>query len=187
MDDVKPRFDIRRELFEWAQALVSAIVIFVLIFTFAFRVIGVDGHSMEPTLLDHDKTMISNLFYTPQHGDVIMFNKKGLQTVGREPDQPFVKRIIGLPGDTIDINFDTNEVRVNGVLLDEPYINAPTRTSYDVKFPVVVPDGCVFVMGDNRNISLDSRSSDVGMIDQRYILGRVILRVYPFNKIKFVK
>ena len=92
-----------------------------------------------------------------------------------------VKRIIALGGDTVDIDFETGAVTLNGAVLEEPYISAPTTTGYDVEFPVTVPEGCVFVMGDNRPRSLDGRSTEVGFIDERDILGKVLLRVFPLS------
>ena len=89
--------------------------------------------------------------------------------------------IIALGGDTVDINFETGAVTLNGAVLEEPYISAPTTTGYDVEFPVTVPEGCVFVMGDNRPRSLDGRSTEVGFIDERDILGKVLLRVFPLS------
>lgn len=184
----KVKSDIRRELFEWAQALVSAITVFIMVFAFVIRIIGVEGASMEPTLHEGERTLISNIFYTPKNGDVIMFTKKGLRLLGyNDTDYPLVKRVIGIAGDTIDIDAETHEVSVNGKVLDEPYINEPTSILHDIEFPLDVPEGYVFVMGDNRNHSLDSRSSQVGLIDTRYILGRVYMRLYPFNKIGLIK
>ncbi|MCL2084841.1 MAG: signal peptidase I [Oscillospiraceae bacterium] len=179
------RFDIRRELYEWAQALITALIAFALLYTFAARVIGVDGISMSPTLQNHEKLLISKLFYKPARGDIIMFTKKDAILPGEynsSKPQPLVKRVIGLPGDVIDIDFTAHKVYVNNQALDEPYINEPTALRDDISFPITVPDGCLFVMGDNRNRSIDSRSTRVGMIDERCVLGRVLLRVYPFGK-----
>jgi signal peptidase I len=177
----KKGFDIVKELYEWASALVFSIVFLVILFTFFFRIIGVDGASMEPTLYNNDKVIVTNLLYTPRQGDIVVFRKESFL------DEPIVKRVIATEGQTVDINFITHEVRVDGVLLDEPYVKAPTTRPGDVEFPVVVPEGYVFVLGDNRNNSADSRFSSVGMIDVRYILGHVIYRLYPFDKIGKVK
>jgi signal peptidase I len=182
----KAKTDLRRELFEWGQALVSAITVFIMIFAFVIRIIGVEQHSMEPTLNEGDKMLVSNIFYTPSRGDIIMFTKKGL-ALTNAGDSPLVKRVIAIGGDTIDINFYTGEVFINNRVIHEPYIKDLTVKRDDVEFPLVVPKGHVFVMGDNRGISLDSRSSRVGVVDNRYILGRVYMRIYPFNKIGTVK
>lgn len=165
------------ELYEWAQALVYSVVFVVILFTFFVRIIGVDGVSMIPTLQHSDKIVVSNMFYTPKQGDIIVLRKKSFL------EEPLVKRIIATEGQTVDIDFISHNVYVDGVRLDEPYINAPTTREGDVSFPLKVPEGYVFVLGDNRNNSADSRISTLGVIDERYILGRVIFRVYPFDKI----
>ena len=94
-----------------------------------------------------------------------------------------MKRIIAMGGDTVDIDFDMGQVTVNGEVLDEPYISAPTQQSFDVEFPLTVPEGQVFLMGDNRPHSTDSRSSQVGFVDERSILGKVLFRIAPFNRL----
>ncbi len=162
---------------EWIESITFSLAFIVFLFTFIFRVITVSGISMNPTLIDNDRLVVSNLFYTPARQDVIVVD--GYINYG----QPLVKRIIGLAGDEIDINFETGEVFVNGELIDEPYISASTTQQFDVAFPLIVPEGTVFVMGDNRPRSLDSRSTEIGFIDTRDILGKAIWRVYPVKKI----
>ena len=167
--------------FEWVDALVSAVVIVVLLFTFLFRTIGVEGTSMSPTLLNGDRLIVTHLFYQPAPGDVVVI-------VQPESDTPaIIKRIIAVEGQTVDINFSFGTVTVDGQVLEEPYINEPTYMKRDVNFPVTVPQGCVFVMGDNRNRSLDSRDSSIGMVDQRYILGKAVFRLFPFQKIGLIE
>lgn len=114
------------------------------------------------------------MLYTPQRGDVVVVDGYSIR-------RPVVKLHIALGGDTVDINFETGAVTLNGAVLEEPYISASTTTGYDVEFPVTVPEGCVFVMGDNRPRSLDGRSTEVGFIDERDILGKVLLRVFPLS------
>lgn len=168
----------KSEIFNWAESLISVMIFFVIVFIFFARLIGVDGSSMYPTLEDHNIMLTSNLGYHPSRGDIVVLNKESFWH-----GLPIVKRIIGVGGDKIDINFETGEVWVNDELLNEPYINEPTYTPDDVEFPQVVPEGCVFVMGDNRNGSTDSRNALLGMVDERYILGHVLTIVYPFEKI----
>lgn len=163
-------------LFEWYDSMVFALTAIVLVFVFLVRIITVSGYSMEPTLLWNDRVAVQSLPYTPERGDVVVLD--GYTDYG----DPLVKRIIAVGGDTLDIDFSTGTVTLNGEQLDEPYISAPTSRSYDVIFPVVVPEGYVFVMGDNRPNSLDSRSSEVGFIDERDILGKVLLRVFPLGR-----
>lgn len=154
-------------LFEWYDSLVFALAVIVLFFVFAVRIIiPVSGVSMQPTLYGGDRVAVQSMLYTPQRGDVVVVD--GYINYG----DPLVKRIIALGGDTVDINFETGAVTLNGAVLEEPYISAPTTTGYDVEFPVTVPEGCVFVMGDNRPRSLDGRSTEVGFIDERDIWGK---------------
>lgn len=135
---------------------------------------------MVPTLNDRDKVLMSGLFYTPKPGDIVVLTKKSFSEI------PLVKRVIATEGMSVDINFDTGEVWVDGVLQDEPYINELTHKHFDVNFPLIVPEGYVFVMGDNRNHSTDSRDSQVGFIDERIVLGKVYLRIWPLSNFGMV-
>ncbi|MDK2802977.1 MAG: signal peptidase I [Oscillospiraceae bacterium] len=172
---------IKKEIFEWVEAIIFSLVVVVLIFTFVFRVVGVDGRSMEPTLKNEDRVLISHLFYKPKKGDIVVLNDQ------TEDRKPIIKRIIGTEGDTIDINFINGKVIVNGIPLEEPYIDENTLTPGDIEFPVTVPTGHIFVLGDNRNNSLDSRHSEIGMADSKDLLGRAFVRIYPIEKIGFIK
>ena len=165
--------DVKMEIYDWLQCFISALVVGILIFIFLFRVITVDGSSMNPTLVNGDKIIISKLFYTPKYGDVIVLKAPSFR------DEPLVKRIIATEGQTIDIDFTEGVVYIDGEALDEPYIAAPTMLEEDFRGEITVPEGCVFVMGDNRNASTDSRTSSVGMIDTREIFGKVYLIVFP--------
>ena len=165
------------ELFDWGEALILSLTAVILIFVFGVRVIGVQGDSMVPTLQNSNQLLVSNLFYTPEKGDIVILTKDSFM------DSPIVKRVIATEGDTIDIDFETGEVSINGEVLQEDYIAEPTTTYYDMTFPQTVPEGCIFVMGDNRNHSTDSRDSMLGMVDTRYIIGKVLMRIYPLNEI----
>lgn len=162
-------------LLEWYDSLVFALVVIVVIFIFVMRVITVQGKSMEPQLQGGDRIAVQSMFYQLERGDIVVVD--GFTDYG----DPLVKRIIAIGGDKIDIDFSTGEVFINDELIHEPYIAAPTTTHYDVAFPLTVPYGCVFVMGDNRPKSLDSRSSSIGFIDERDILGKVLFRAMPFG------
>ena len=167
------------ELFGWGESLMTVLIFFVVVFTFFVRLIGVDGSSMYPTLQDRNIMLVSNLFYTPEKGDIVVLNKQGFWN-----DQPIVKRVIATGGDTIDIDEVTGDVLVNGEVLDELYIAEKINTLEkmgDLTYPQTVPEGCLFVMGDNRNGSTDSRCSDLGMVDERYVLGHVLSVVFPFS------
>jgi len=165
----------KMELYDWLQSIVLAFICGIVIFVFIGRTIGVDGISMMSTLQNNDRVIMSNLFYTPGNGDIVVFRSPSDRFGGT----PLVKRVIAVGGQTIDINFDTGDVYVDDLLIYEPYINEPTRNRHDFLGPVTVPEGFVFVMGDNRNSSSDSRDSTVGMVDTRYILGKVFIVAIP--------
>ena len=168
-------------MLEWYEALISAALVLVLVFSFVFRIIQVDGSSMVPTLTNGDKLIVWGAGYTPERGDVVIVDS--YTTYGK----PLVKRVIAKGGDTISIDYETGTVTVNGEVLQEDYIAEPTYLGYDVEFPCTVPEGTVFVMGDNRNQSLDSRSSYIGCIDEQDILGKVLVCFLPFADFGVVK
>ena len=170
-----------QNLLEWYEALISAALVLVLIFSFFFRISQVDGSSMVPTLVNGDKLIVWGAGYTPQRGDVVIVDS--YTSYGK----PLVKRVIAKGGDTVSIDYATGTVAVNGEVLQEDYIAEPTYLGYDVQFPYTVPEGTVFVMGDNRNQSLDSRSTYVGCIDERDILGKVLVCFMPFTDFGVVK
>ena len=162
-------------VYDWLGSLFMALIIVLLIMTFAFRIIDVDGRSMEPTLIDTDKVVITDLFYTPQNGDIVIISH------AEEYTKPLVKRVIATAGQELKLDYDNNAVYVDGKKLDEPYIQGTTVRG-DVpeeKLNGVVPEGKVFVMGDNRGISLDSRYQQIGFIDEDLIIGKAQLDVIP--------
>lgn len=167
------------EAYEWAESIVFSLAVVVLIFTFIFRPVGVVGESMMNTLQDGDKVIICNVNYTPKQGDIVVLSTKAVDT-------PIIKRVIAVGGQTVNIDYDNNKVLVDGKEFDAP-IKEPMQQMGDVTLPVKVPDDCVFVMGDNRNNSFDSRYSDVGMIKTKYILGRAVFRILPFSSFGFLK
>ena len=144
-------------------------------------IVVVSGSSMNNTLTDGDRLLVQSTFYTPQRGDVVVVDS--YINYGK----PLVKRVIAKGGDTVDIDVEQGLVYVNGEALDEPYVPEGTLSTGNVEFPLTVPEGTLFLMGDNRQHSTDSRSSDVGFIDERDILGKVVLRIYPFNKIGLIQ
>ena len=164
-----------RDLYEWVQALVCSVLAVVVIITFGVRLIGVDGHSMVPTLQHGDRLLVLNsMFYDDyQYGDIVILTKETFLSA------PIVKRVIAVGGQTVDIDFESGSVYVDGKLLNEPYINELTFQEEGVEFPVVVPEGSIFVMGDNRNHSDDSRNSRLGTVDTRYVIGKAVFLAFP--------
>lgn len=173
-----------RETFDWVEAAVFAAVTVILLFTFVFRLVTVDGGSMQNTFQNKDKVIISSINYTPQRGDVVVL----VQPSYRE-NHPMIKRIIALGGDTVQVDCYTEQVTVNGEVLQEDYIKEQHIVGYaDIGGePYVVPEGHVYVMGDNRNNSTDSRSSLVGPVAVENILGHVVFRVMPLSGFGFIE
>ena len=157
----------RLDLYDWIQSLMVALVICVSLFIFAVRVIDVSGSSMVPTLRDGDKMIVSDLFYKPKYGDIVVF-----KTDQYDPDRALVKRVIATEGQEISLDFDRGVVYINGSPIEEDYIAELTTTKLDFIGPQTVAKGCVFVMGDNRNDYTDSRRKENGMGDERKSLGR---------------
>lgn len=162
-------------IYEWLDSLVYAVCLILLVFTFAFRVVGVNGRSMNPTLNHGDWLLVTSVTQNIKRGDIVITTQPNIL------NEPLVKRVIAKGGDTVDIDFDKHTVTVNGVVLDEPYIAEPTSRQGDFTYPMTVPDGYLFLMGDNRNDSTDSRFKIVGFIDERYVLGVAKVRVYPLG------
>lgn len=164
--------------FDIIDSVKGAVIVVFLIFALFFKAVGVDGDSMYPTLRDGDWVAVSGITTEVERGDIVVVTQPWERNV------PIIKRVIAIGGDVVYIDFESGAVFVNGVLLEESYIAEPTAVSYDVKFPVTVGEGEIFVMGDNRNVSLDSRSSKIGMIDERYILGKALGRISPISEWK---
>ena len=163
-------------VFDILESFMGAVVVVFLLFTLAFRAVGVSGDSMNPTLVDGDWVAVTGIVSNIQKGDVVVVTQPW------ERDIPIIKRVIAVGGDTVNIDFVTGDVFINGEIIDEDYIKERTYINYNAVFPMTVPEGKVFVMGDNRNDSLDSRSEKVGLIDENYILGKAVFRFYPAPK-----
>lgn len=148
----------------------------VLVFLLVFRIVIVSGDSMYDTLVDGDYLLLlSNVFYhEPRQGDIIVASKEDY-----DDGKPIIKRVIATEGQTVDIDFITGTVYVDGIALKEDYIYTPTTMDEGVSFPLVVEDGRVFVLGDNRGRSKDSRNPEIGQIDTRQIVGKAIMLIYP--------
>ena len=169
----------RRETYDWIQCLIAALIFCVVTFVFFIRLIYVSGNSMYPTLENGDLMLVSGFMYEPKAGDVVVFKKDEY-----DPNKALVKRIIATEGQVVNIDFETGAVFVDGEELYEVYINDLTYNKLDFIGPQTVPDGCVFVLGDNRNESTDSRRDTIGMVDERLIIGKVLFVVYPINEIR---
>ena len=172
---------------DYVELIVIAVCLVIGIFSLAFRTCTVDGNSMNNTMLDQEVIIVSDMFYSPERYDIIVFHQTD-NTNNLNRNKPLVKRVIGVGGDTVKIDYDTWTVTVtdkNGetTVLDEDYIYLSQRGSiFSGTREYVVPEGSFFVLGDNRNESLDSRYSEVGFVDQRRVLGKVVLRVSPMSK-----
>ena len=165
-----------RDLYEWVQSLVGSVLVVVAIFTFVIRMMGVDGHSMLNTLQHGDRLLVVNsmLYHDYKYGDLVILRKNGVFD-----DDPIVKRVIAVEGQTVDIDFAEGIVYVDGEALEEDYIREPTYTAEGTEFPLTVPEGSIFVMGDNRNGSSDSRDYRLGTVDTRYVIGKAAFLIFP--------
>ncbi len=195
----KEKKPVVQEIFEWVEIIALSLSFVLLMFTYVARQARVDGSSMRETFHHGEAIVISNLFYTPKQGDVIVFQVPG-STLTTEP---IIKRVIAVGGQTVYIDFDNwkvyvyddSSLTVEQVIstvtpLDEPYIeamrestypNQSMKNAYDHVYPLTLEEGMLFCMGDNRNGSTDSRSSMLGPVDTRYVLGKVLFRIYPFT------
>ena len=165
-----------RDLYEWVQSLVGSVLVVVAIFTFVIRMMGVDGHSMLNTLQHGDRLLVVNsmLYHDYKYGDIVILRKNGVFD-----DDPIVKRVIAVEGQTVYIDFAEGIVYVDGEALEEDYIREPTYTAEGTEFPLTVPEGSIFVMGDNRNGSSDSRDYRLGTVDTRYVIGKAAFLIFP--------
>ena len=156
--------------------LVHLLAGILLVLLLLFRIVIVSGPSMNATLIDGDSLLLlSNIFYTdPQPGDIIVASKESFKN-----GEPIIKRVIATEGQEVDIDFAAGIVYVDGVPLKEDYTLTPTNLEEGNHFPMVVDDGCIFVMGDNRNMSKDSRNPEIGLIDRREVLGKAIFLLFP--------
>ena len=164
-----------REAYEWLRSCVQCVLVIVLVFTFAVRMMGVQGPSMRQTLQQGDRLLVLNSLLVREYnaGDIVIARKDTFS------DDPIVKRIIAVGGQTVDIDFTSGTVYVDGEALEEDYINDRTYTFEGTEFPLVVPEGSVFLMGDNRNMSTDSREPRIGTVDTRYLIGKAVFLLFP--------
>ena len=175
------------EIFDWVQAIVVAVVIAMFLRTYIFTMVDVSGSSMVPTLHNNDKLFVWRMGYEPESGDIIIFRP------AINEKTPYVKRVIATEGQSVDLRYNPSknciEVYVDGEKLDEPYINEKIKPTHigDGNYPCIVPEDCIFVLGDNRNNSTDSRFSGVGMVHKDSVIGKARVRLWPFNQIGGLK
>ena len=166
----------KKSVISYLHDLLYMLVAILLVFLLFFRVIVVSGDSMYSTLLDGDYLLLlGNLFYQePERGDIVVISKKAF-----DDGKPIVKRVIATEGQSVDIDFDNAIVYVDGIPLEEPYINSPTNFNEGTIFPLTVAENCIFVLGDNRGVSRDSRDPVIGQVDKREVLGKAVFLMVP--------
>ncbi|MBP2031642.1 signal peptidase I [Clostridium algifaecis] len=163
-----------KELLDIGKSVLIAIIAAFLIITFIFETVSVDGHSMDPTLNNKDRLIVEKVSYyfrAPEPGDIVVIKYPA------NPSEKFIKRVIGVGGDRIKI--ENGKLYVNDKVKNEPYILEPMIGNFN---EVTVPKNTIFVLGDNRNNSRDSRYSDVGFVNYKMVVGRASFRLYPFSK-----
>ena len=172
-------------IFEWLEIFIISVAAVFVLFSFVARIAVVEGNSMYPTLSNNDKILVRQLFYSPRYNDIVV-----CQSENYGLDKPLVKRVIALEGDTVRLDLENWKIIVNGSAIEEPYLVIGSGDmvgwQYDTD-EIIVPEGHVFVLGDNRNNSLDSRFYHVGLIDERYIIGKVVYRFLPYKNLGPIK
>ena len=161
------------------RSVIIAVVVIIILLTFFFRIVNVDGRSMMNTLLDGDKVIVTNFMYEPQNNDIVVISHV------EEYDKPIIKRVIATEGQTLRIDFENERIYVDGTLLDEPYVSSELKEG-NTEIPEVIPEGKIFVMGDNRLDSLDSRYSEIGLIDEDNIIGKAQFVVLPISRVQYL-
>ena len=180
----------KKEAVDYMEIMVFAITFVMLLFSFLFRICTVKGGSMENTLYEGESLVVSDLFYEPKTGDIIVFHQTGVFSL----NEPVVKRVIATEGESVSIQYasDTMKVSVKHTdgsvtVLEEPYMKYEQPLIYTRPATYTVPEGHLFVLGDNRNNSADSRSGVIGMVDERRVLGKVLFRVTPLSRLGAVE
>ena len=166
---------VKTGLLPYLKDLAVVLCVVLAAFLFCFRVAVVDGDSMNNTLVDGDYVLLMNRLISgdPKYGDIVVINASNY-------GKPIIKRVIATEGQEVDIDFKTGTVKVDGVVLEEDYIKGLTKRSWaGVEYPLIVEEGCLFVMGDNRMNSTDSRCPDIGQIDCREVVGKAVFKIFP--------
>lgn len=181
--DAKGKVSSVESVYELVDTLIGAILVFLVVFCFLFRLVSVDGDSMNDTLVDKDRLILQTAFYTPERGDVVVIYQESA------PQQPLIKRVIAVGGDSLRLDVEKNTVYLKTAgtdtwqRLDEPYVNYPLGWGiyWSDTDEVTVPEGHLFVMGDHRNDSRDSRYESVGFVPVEDIIGHAVFRVAPLD------
>ena len=169
-------------VFDWVKCIVFAIAIVVVCLTFVFRLVDVEGTSMNDTLDTNDKVIVTNMMYTPHNNDIVVISH------GAEYQKPIIKRVIATEGQTLQLDYENDRIIVDGIVIEEDYIKGTTFSNRfgDYAVPEVIPEGKVFVLGDNRLVSLDSRYAQIGLIDVKNVIGKAQFVAFPFNHIGYL-
>ncbi|MEE1187058.1 MAG: signal peptidase I [Acutalibacteraceae bacterium] len=200
MENQSKKSSLSKNIIDWTESVVISVLAVILLFTFVFRTVGIEGISMEPTFSEGDRVIIYSLFYKPECGDVVVVsrNSTNLDEYESLDNEPIIKRVVATEGMWVDIRLERvngenvgvvytgeTEQRLEKLNDSKPYITQQKYEEMTVEFPLQVKTGHVFVLGDNRNHSTDSRydiMGDDGQINSRYVLGKAVLRIFPFNK-----
>ncbi|MEG1862784.1 MAG: signal peptidase I [Oscillospiraceae bacterium] len=170
-----------KKFYETIESICISFIAITILILFVFRVVSVEGNSMNNTLMDSERLITTNFFYTPKKGDIVVIDKNNPHR------KPLIKRVIATGGDNIKIEYTTGDVYLNGKLLEEKYIKEKIAPKKCDDLELTIPKGYVFVMGDNRNASSDSREEAIGAVNTKNIIGKAIFRIYPFSRIGSLK
>lgn len=169
--------------FDWIRSILFAVVIVIFVLTFFFRLVDVKGTSMVDTLQNNDKVIVTNFLYTPKDGDIVVISH------GAEYSEPIIKRVIATEGETLQLDYENDSIIVNGVVVEEGYLDGESTFSgnfANYEIPTVIPEGKIFVMGDNRDVSMDSRNSKIGLIDVDSVIGKAQFVAFPFSNFTYL-
>lgn len=190
--------NIGRDIFEIAESIIINIFVIVMIITYLLHPVNVEGHSMNDTLINKDRLLMSTVCFDYSYGDIVIIDNDAAYLLddngsvvtrdisGDRLEECLIKRIIAEPGQTLEIIPETHEVKVDGVVLNETYIKEPLMSGGVFTYPMTIPEGYYFVMGDNRNNSADSRNGSVGLIKKDQIIGKAMLRFSPIKNFKIL-
>lgn len=167
-------------IFDFFKPIIFVFALVSIVFTFIIRDANVVGNSMTETLHNGDKVLITSMMYTPASGDIVAINTENLK------QKRIIKRVIATEGQMLTINYESGEVSVDGIIIDEPYVSSQMKKAKNTKMSIVIPQGSIFVMGDNRYISLDSRDEKVGLISVDDVIGKAQLVFFPFDRIRYL-